>query len=1107
MSATRDALLAKLKDLSPEQRDALLKKIQQQKATESDPTRALEAIARTSDGYPLSFAQQRLWFLEKLYPNSAAYHIAVAIELNGKLDTQTLEQSFIKLIERHESLRTQFIERDNSVLQQVLDTFDWCLDIAVPDENALLAQAFNSPLAQDAARPFDLSNAPLLRAKLYCISATQHVLSLVMHHIISDAWSSQILLAEVSALYNAQIEGKSIELPSLTVQYIDYSEWQKQTLANKAFDKQQSYWLEQLKPVENLQIGSDKNRPAVLSQNGAVEVLSLTQSQIQTLQTLCQQHKTSLYVGLLAAFQFVLSRYSQQTNFAIGTPIAGRNHEKTQNIIGFFVNTQALPCQIESGDSFVQLLEKVRQQNFAAQDQQDIPFEQIIDQLNLARDGSYSPVFQAFFSYQPGKLSDAVQLNGLSTRFIDIATDTAKFELSLVIRDDENGLHCLFEYNRDIYTPLFIQQLAQHFSQAIEQLSQAPEQTLNRIALLSPQEQNELLKPQNHQNYPDVHLADLFEQQALIAPDKIAVKQGERSLTFAELNQQANQLALHLIEQGVKAGDFVGLCFAPCLELPTALLAAIKIGACYVPIDPSYPSARVQHMLSHLSVATVITAQRFAQSVADLPNTNTADALTLIDLDQLDLSSNHSLPTQLRDSEQLLYVIFTSGSTGTPKAAAVRHHNASNLLHWYSDNYQLNSNDKFLVFSAIGFDLTQKNLLTPLCFGAQLHFSAVEHYDPETLLNTIEQDQITWTNCAPSAFYPLASSVNFSKLNSLKKLFFGGEPIRLDNLQPWLDSASCQASITNMYGPTECTDIATSFSFDKTFNRSLIPIGKPAANVGCYVLDAQLNLLPKSVIGELYIGGAGVGAGYLHNDALNQESFISNPFGAGKLYKTGDLVRYNEQDELVFISRADQQLKIRGFRIELGEIEAQLRLVDGVTDCVVAVQEINQTAQLCAFIISDADLLSREAYRKALQQSLPDYMIPVVFQEIAHIPLSPNGKVDRKQLPQLDASDIAGQRDYIAPRNEIEESLASILQSVLNLPKVGIHDNFFELGGNSLSATQVASRIQQTFQLDLPLRTLFEMPTIEALAGVIAAIHQPLNDDAADDDDFEEGFL
>lgn len=1089
MSTTRDALLAKLKDLSPEQRDALLKKIQQQKqASGKTEALAIPVLERHKQGYELSFAQQRLWFLEKLYPESAAYHIAVAIELQGDLSISLLEQSFLQLIQRHESLRTCFVESDNSVKQHLITVNQWQL------EAQTITGDIQAQLEADAKQSFDLSQAPLIRTQLYKISEQQHVLSVVMHHIIADGWSSQILLHELSATYNALKQGTSAELPELSSQYIDYSAWQAEQLASNNYQQQLEFWLEQLQSVENLQLGSDKARPAVLSQNGASEVLLLSREKTQALSELCQQQKTSLFVGLLAIFETLLYRYSQQTDFAIGTPIAGRNHPETQAQLGLFVNTQALPCRIIEGENFVQLLERIRQQSFDLQSKQDIPFEQVIDRLQLARDGSYSPIFQAFFSFQPGSLEQAISLDGLNCRFIDIETHTAKFELSLIIREQENGLRCHFEYNSDIYTAAAIQQLAQHFSYLISAVSQTPETPLNALAFLSSSEENQLIKTQHPRDYPVHHIADLFAEQVAKHPEKIAVVQGDTQLSFSELEQKSNQVAAYLIEQGVQANDFVGLCFAPCWELPIALLAAIKIGACYVPIDPNYPAQRIAYMLDSLQIKTVLSCQRFSQSLPE----------NAIDIHSIQ-NSSAGLPAIQRDSEQLLYVIFTSGSTGTPKAAAVRHRNASNLLHWYSEHYQLSEQDKLLLFSAIGFDLSQKNLLAPLCFGAELHFSASEYYDPEALLNTIAEQGITWTNCAPSAFYPLANSENHHKLASLKKLFFGGETIRLDNLQPWFSQSDCQ--ISNMYGPTECTDIATSFSFDKNTTEQPLPIGEPAANVDCYVLDKHKNLLPKGAIGELYISGLGVGAGYLNDEALNQQSFIANPFKPNELmYKTGDLVRYNESNQLVFIGRADQQLKIRGFRIELGEIEAQLRLIEGVKNAVVAVQEIQNQPQLCAFIISDKTLLSRENYRKALQQHLPDYMVPITFQAIDSIPLSPNGKVDRKQLPQLSSSDITSQQEYIAPRNANEQALADILQTVLQLPKIGVLDNFFELGGNSLSATQVISRIKQHFELDLPLRTLFETPTIDALAAVITALSQVQNNDY-DDDDFEEGFL
>ena len=1100
MAKNNDALLAKLSQLTPAQREALLKKLKQQKVSSCHTARPMEVaiapITRTANTFPLSFSQQRLWFLEQLYPNSAAYNIAAAIELHGPLQRKLLEQSFLRIIQRHESLRSRFIDTENGAQQEIITAFDWRLVTSPLAEKQLMRQ-----LEKDASTPFDLSQAPLLRVHLYQLGEEHAVLSIVMHHIISDAWSAQILLSEVSRIYTALVQNTSLVMPSPAIQYIDFAAWQKDWLENDYCQQQSQFWQDKLKHCQNLHLAGDKPRPAVMTQNGANFTLNISQTQASQLQSLCKAHNATLYNGLLSVFQVLLYRYSQQNQFCVGTPVAGRIHSDTENLIGFFVNTQALPCDIQPGDSFKQLLRKVRKTTIDAQDKQDVPFEQLLDQLPITRDSSHTPVFQVFFSYQPGIQEQAVQLPNIQARFITVENHTAKFEISLVVRDTAQGLQCIFEYNSDIFSHAEIEQLANHFKNLVHAVCQQQDSAIETLPLLNRDEIQALLRNDEAVARPKQSIKDLFEQQAVLHPEKVAVVQGHSALDYQTLNSKANQLAHYLLAQGVGKGDFIGLCYPPSIDLSIALLAVVKTGACYIPMDPSYPAERLDYMMDFAGVKLMLSSQRLALKAAS--------SHTIIHSDTLDTQSlNTSNPDCTISPEQPLYAIYTSGSTGTPKAAMISHANESNLLHWYSKQYALQADDRFLVFSAIGFDLTQKNLLAPLCMGAELHFSACEYYDPQALLQTIEEQQITWINCAPSAFYPLIDEQQLEKLQSIKKLFFGGESIRLDNLQAWIQSPYCQASITNMYGPTECTDIASSYTLaDNKRAISPIPIGKAASNVQLYVLDAQLNLLPKGAIGELYIGGAGVGLGYLNNADNTAQQFVANPFRQGQtLYKTGDLVRYNADNDLVFISRADSQLKIRGFRIELGEIEAHLRQIDGVIDAVVNTQEHNNQTQLVAFLRSKQALQNTQDYRKQLLKKLPDYMVPVAYQLIDTIPLSPNGKVDRKQLASIDLQALHSSTAYIAPRTAIEETLQTLWQDVLAVNTIGVHDNFFDIGGNSLSATQIITRIRQHFSLDLPLRSLFEVNTIEGIAEIISAmsLHQETTDA---DEDFEEGIL
>ena len=1105
MGKPEDALMAKLNKLSPAQREALLKKLKKQKSEQPEQARQLRdqpipKIARDAKDYPLSFAQQRLWFLEQLDKGSAAYNIAAALQLQGKVDISLLNQTFNRIIQRHESLRTLFVDSKDGVYQRIADKFD--LKLPVIDLSTSPEQ-LSEHIHQEANTGFDLESAPLFRASLFKLSNSEYVLTIVMHHIISDAWSSQILLSEVSRTYSALAQNTTLALPTPKVQYIDYATWQKDYLAQGNAQQQLSYWQNKLEGYSNLNLSTDKPRPALLTQNGAFHRITLKQEMAQTLQQLCQQQGTTLFNGLLSVFETLLYRYTQQTDFCIGTPVAGRIHQDIEPLIGFFVNSLALKCDAQADDSFKSLLRKVKKTTIEAQSNQDIPFEQLVDAVHTDRDGSYSPIFQVFFSYNPGVADQQIDLPKIKANFIPADTDTSKFEISLIISDKADGLSCHFEYNTDLFVASTIEMMAEHFETLVSELCRHPDAPLHSIAMLNQAEYESLSNQFYSENFPNEDIATLFEKQVMQSPDKTAIKQGDKSLSFQQLNHYSNQLAHYLQNQGVKQGDFIGLCFPPSIDLMTALMAATKIGATYVPMDPSYPADRLSHIIDNANINFLLTAERIDSSNIQVDH--------CVNIDQLDLSTQDTAnPVRNIQQDDALYVIYTSGSTGVPKAAIVTHRGEANLLHWYANNYQLSSNDKILVFSAIGFDLTQKNLFAPLCYGAELHFSDTEYYEPDTLLHCINDNEISWINCAPSAFYPLIdSSTDFSQLASLRKLFFGGENINLDNFSAWLNSEHFSAKITNMYGPTECTDIAASYTLtDPVNHRGSIPIGTPCANTSLYVLDEQLNFLPKGAVGELYIGGAGVGKGYLNNADMTAEKFIENPFNKKEiLYRTGDLVRYCHKNYLEFIARTDDQIKIRGFRIELGEIEANLRHINDIDDAVVTARDINGQAQLLAFICSNTELQNSNTYKRELKQYLPDYMVPIAYLPIDEIPLTPNGKVDRKKLPTVDLNQLK-QTEYIAPRNQHEAELALIWQSLLGIEKIGVQDNFFELGGHSLLATQLLTRMRDSFELELPLRTIFEVNTIEGLAEIISAMTSSESDDNVDDDEaFEEGIL
>ena len=1106
MLKPEDALSAKLNQLSPAQRDALLKKLREQKAGQPAPARhfrdlPIPPVARNLRDYPLSFAQERLWFLEQLEEGSAAYNVAAALELQGSLEPHLLQQTFQRIIQRHESLRTSFHATPDGARQRVADRVEW--ELPVTDLANAPAETIAKAIHAEANGSFRLDTAPLLRAKLFRTGADKFVLTIVMHHIISDAWSAKILLAEVSRTYSALAQKLALALPVQKVQYLDYAKWQRDLLAEGEAQRQLHYWKGKLDGYANLNLPTDRPRPALFTQRGAFHRITLPHAATRPLQQLCQESGTTLFNGLFATFQTMLYRYTQQTGFCIGTPVAGRIHQEIEPLIGFFVNTLPLCCDIQKGDDFPTLLRRVRKSTLEAQAHQDIPFEQLVDALQVERDGSYTPVFQVFFSYNPGVAEEQLSLPGIKARFLPADTDTAKFEISLVISDQPEGLSCHFEYNTDLFQADTIAMMATHFATLVSTLPKSGGTPLHTVQMLDQAEYESLSNQCYLANFPNEDIATLFEQQARRTPRKIALRQGSRSLTFGELDKECNRLAHHLIRQGVKQGSFVGLCFSPSIELVVAMLAALKAGATYVPMDPSYPAERLEYMAATASIRLLLTSSR--TEFAPLQHCQT------LAIDRIDLSAEPgSKPRRATRPDDLLYVIFTSGSTGVPKAATVTHRGEANLLYWYTHHYRMVADDRMLVFSAIGFDLTQKNLFAPLVQGAELHFADSNCYDPQQLVNTIREQGISWINCAPSAFYPLVDHCrDFSELASLRQLFFGGENIQLDNFRPWVASQHFHTRITNMYGPTECTDIAASYTLhDPASHRGPIPIGTPCANTSLYVLDEQLQFLPRGAVGELYIGGVGVGKGYLNNPELTAEKFLPSPFHPGEiLYRTGDLVRYCHSNYLEFVARADDQIKIRGFRIEPGEIESRLRELEGVADAVVTARGLRGQQQLLAFLcleeaIADGKRLPAGPLQRRLKQHLPDYMVPSAFVAIEKIPLTPNGKVDRKRLPEVDLAELQ-QNEYVAPRNPTEATLATIWQELLGSSPVSVTANFFELGGHSLLATRMLTRIRDAFGIELPLRTIFEVNTIEGLCEIIRAMEAP---DGTLSNENEEGF-
>ncbi|PON16809.1 non-ribosomal peptide synthetase [Candidatus Entotheonella serta] len=1019
---------------------------------------------------PLSFAQQRLWFLDKLEPDSAFYNIPAMCRLEGPLDVRALELSVRYLIERHESLRTTFDTIDGEPVQIIHDPTPLTLPVIAVDD---LAQAQH--LGQtEAITPFNLQTGPLLRVQLLKISHTDHLLLLTMHHIISDGWSIGVLIEELSHAYTAYVQDEAPTLADLPIHYADFAFWQRQTLSGDVLDRQLTFWREQLADAPALlELPSDRPRPPVQSYRGAHYAFHLEVALTSQLHQLAQRHQGTLFMVLLAAFKVLLCRYSGQRDIVVGSPIANRNRSELEDLIGFFVNTLVLRTQLDDNPSFTSLLQRVRQTTLEAYEHQDLPFEQLVDELQLKRTLSYSPLFQVMLVLQNVD-QRALTLPHLTATSYDAVFPFARFDLTLNLIDQDSGLLGVFEYNTDLFDEASIARMAGHFAVLLNRMVLQPDQPVLTLPFLTETEHQQIVVEWNATatDYSaDQTINQLFETQVERRPDSTAVVFEAERLTYRELNQRANQLAYFLQRLGVGPEVLVGICIERSIDMVVGLLGILKAGGAYVPLDPTYPADRLTFMLADADLSVLLTQAHLRHH---LPQMQTG--IVCLDSDWTDIQSYpHDNPTFTAEPAHLAYVIYTSGSTGQPKGVLVEHRGLYNLARAQIEAFGVDSHHRVLQFSSLNFDASISEIVMTLCSGATLYLAhAVNLLPGANLTKTLNQHRISHVTLVPSVITHLSPS----DLPDLETVIVAGEACPSELVKSW----SPGRRFFNAYGPTETTVCATIMPFEDDLGTYLTPpIGKPIANLQVYLVDEHLQRVPVGVPGELLIGGVGLARGYLNRPELTQEKFIPNPFGPGRLYKTGDLARWLPDGNLMFMGRTDFQVKIRGFRIELGEIENVLLTHDGIHEAVVLARE-NQLGDqsLIAYVVQDDDL-DLGLLRQRLAQSLPAYMIPSVFVQLDAMPLTPNGKLDPQALPSPTKQADIAQR----PLSETETRLRSIWKELLNLDSIGIHDNFFDIGGHSLLSVRLIARIQQDFGRDIDITTLFQGATIEILAELI----------------------
>lgn len=1062
--------------------------------------------------FPASFAQQRLWFIEQLLPGETLYLIPLIFRLSGSLQKPDLERSLQAIGQRHEILRTRFQLVDGQLMQVVAPTGALALPLTdlrqLPTQNREAAAL--QQIEQEIRHPFQLDADPLVRGHLWQLQDREHWLLLTIHHIIFDEWSSGVLIRELGEQYAALVEGRPAALPDLPIQYADFAYWQRQWLQGEVLNTQLNYWKQQLQGVPVLTLPGLVSRPRqpAAGQGGASQLLELPQPLLERLEALSQQAGVTLFMTLLAAFQTLLYRYTGQTDIPIGSPIANRHRSELEGLIGFLVNSLVLRTDLTGDPSFRELLERVRQVTLAAYAHQDLPFEKLVEELQPLRNLGQNPLFQVVFALQNTPMEQLV-LPGLVLSPVELETKTARFDLELYLWQasdnfrnlwgrgwqQADGLRGVMVYNTELFDAATIASLLHHFRVLLESIVEQPASPLSALPLLTVAEQQTRL--QHWQNHPardpdPICLHRLFEAQVRQRPQAIALRFNQQTFTYQQLNQGSNQLARYLQRLGIQPEMPVGLCVESGVEAIAAMLAILKAGGAYLPLDPAYPAERLHLILKDAGVALVLTQEKFA------PALETA-AVRVICLDQewdaIAREAEDNLPPS-ETAEQPAYIIYTSGSTGTPKGVVVPHR-AVNRLVCHPDYVQIEPGDRVAQAATLVFDAATFEIWGALVNGAELVGIPREILlSPREFVTELQRQQIGILFLTTALFNQTVSQIP-NAFQSLKYLLFGGEMARVEPVRAVLQQGKPDHLI-HVYGPTENTTFSTWYEVQSlSEHATTLPIGQAIAHTQVYVLDAHRHPVPVNGVGEIYLGGAGLALGYWQRPELTAERFIPLPLGrltqdgqpvTERLYKTGDRAVYRPDGNLEFLGRTDQQIKLRGFRVELREIEVAIVQHPAVQSGVVVVRqpEADTPEQLVAYVVPEvAAALTERQLRSFLKAKLPAYMVPAVFVLLPRLPLTANGKVDRSALPP---PLTAVPRSTMAPATSLEVALVELWRQLLGRSAIGIDDNFFELGGHSLLATQLVSRIRDRFQVDLPLRRVFETPTIADLARAITSL-------------------
>jgi len=1075
-------VVQKLLELTPEKRSILFDKI--------------DGSASDYGLYPLSYAQERIWFMDRLAPDNANYNMPALLKLSGRLDIPALEKSLTEIVNRHESLRSAFVSIGSQPMQVVLAETNITInitDLSSKDINQAREIA-NDLILEEACRPFILEKGYLFRNQLFMLADNEYLLVLVLHHIISDDWSNGVMIRELSALYDSYVDGIGTNIPKLEIQYGDFSLWQREYLQGDHLEKLSHYWKRRLKKIpELLSLSIAKKRPAVQSFAGEKIYFSLDNKITEQLKALSIKSNATLFMVLLSAFYILLHRYSGQDDIVIGTPVANRNKKEIENLIGLFFNTLVLHVDLSGNPSFLEIIEQVKISSLDAYDHQDFPFVKLVEAIQPNRELSHTPIVQTMFILQNAP-KYSLSLKGLKLDYEEIDNKTAQMDLIFSMWEECNVMKGYAHFNTELYESDDIALLLEHFNNIITQVVSQPHIELSNIALISQQEKIKYIDDWNntYRSFDtSVGLYQLFENNVYKQPDKIAVVYGEESLTYSELNKDANRLAHYLRSLGVGPDLAVGIFVERSVSMLVSMIAVLKAGGAYIPLDPDYPADRISFMLSDGNVDVLITQQSLLNRIKSYP-----EHVVCIDKESINLLNYSDENPELNiHKDNLAYIIYTSGTTGIPKGVMIRHEGIVNNIIDINTKLNVGHEDKILALSSISFDMCVYETFGMLSAGGTIILpNKTEIRDPAKWTQLIRQNDVTVWNSAPALLEMLLVYLEKQSkcdAHTLRIAILGGDWAAV-SLPDRLKQQARNVTLAVLGGATELSIHSTlNIVEDLNPESTSIPYGVPMSNQTAYVLDSNLQPLPPGIPGDLYLGGTGIARGYFNQPSLTAEKFIPNPFAkntAERIYLTGDLARYRTDGVLELIGRIDHQVKIHGHRIELGEIESRLKNHTDINEAVVIakVDNIGEKRLVAYLVFNSKSEFNSSEYSNYLKDKLPTYMIPKLFVQLECLPLSPNGKVDRKSLTDSYENEPTSTRTiFVEPSTYLEKMVASLFSEVTGVEKVGKYDDFFDLGGHSLRAMQLISSMRDVLTFEIPLSNIFEHTRVEDLCKVV----------------------